>query len=48
MRREKGLEALMAPSLQRGARSGQSPSSLWPSGAIWNEGIFLSPESVAD
>lgn len=48
VKRREGLEALMAHSLRRGARSGQEPSSPQPSGAIWNKDIISSPEFVAD
>lgn len=48
MKREKGLEALMAPTARRGARCGKQPHSLQPSGAIGAKDIFLPRESVAD
>lgn len=45
-KRGKGLEALMAPTARRGARCGQWPCSLQPSGAIGYKGHFSSPESL--
>lgn len=45
-KRGKDLEALMAPTARRGARCGQWPCSLQPSGAIGYKGHFSSPESL--